>query len=516
MKLIKYSAAVLFILCIAALQTRCSDDLTEITEINYDRVFSPANLEALVINRTNVRLTWTKNSTTESYVIELFENDSLAFDGTPAITISDVTDSMIPYTVEELEGETRYSARVKGVSSATNDSKWSAVTFRTATEYILLPFENEDIAATSVTFRWPAGQSVTEIILEPGNIRHTVTADEVTEGVAIVSGLTGSTEYTVRVLNGAKVRATTTLTTLVDIGDAIAVYPEDDFVAMLAEAEDGYVFALFPGTYGEASTFTVSKNVGIKGVYPYNKPVLKGYFSLQGNSSLTLNAVTLDGEGLKDGNQAIVFSTADATYGDVLLEGCEVRNHVKGLYYLNVKASVESITINNCLMYNIECSGGDFMDSRTGAIRTITLSNSTIYNCALARDMIRYDNASGDFPNITTKIIVDRNTLSNVCNGTSRRLLYVRYSGHQITFTNNLVTETLGIFSNQDATGIPTFGNNNYFNAPGFLPGGSTTSKFFDTIAAQEDPGFKDPATGDFTVTNEVVKAREVGDPRWR
>ena len=513
MKIFKYTSAIVLFIITIAIPTSCSDDLTEITKIDYDRVFSPTKLEATILNRTNVRLKWINNTSAESYTIELFANDSLTFGGSPVITMEGITTT--ENIIENLDGETRYSARVKAVSSKAADSKWTGVFFRTAAEHLLLPFQDGDIASTSVTLRWPAGQQVTDIVLNPGNIIHPVTPEEVAEGIAIVEGLTGETGYTAKVMNGEKVRATVSFTTLVDIGNATPVYPEDDFIAMLASAKDGDAFALFPGTYGDMSTFEVSKSVEIKAVYPYDKPILKGYFSMVDNSSLLLQSIVLDGAGLTNGNQAIVFETAGASYGNITIENCEIRNHVKGVYYLNVAALVESITINNTLIDHVECNGGDLFDSRAGAIKVLTISNSTISNSAIARDMVRYDNASENFPGIESKIIIDRNTIYNVCTGSSRRLLYIRYAGHQITFTNNIIALCGGIFTNQAATQIPTFNNNNYFQSPGFLPAGSSSSKFFDESGLQLDPEFENPGEGNFKVNSIDVNAKRMGDPRW-
>lgn len=518
MRLIKYISALLLALVIILPFSNCSDDLaTEVKEINYDRLFSPTSLSSTVINNVNVRLQWTKNSLAESYSIELFADDSLSFSGSPARTITDVKASQLPYVVEGLDGATRYSARVKAVSSSISESKWSpGVTFKTGTENILLPFEDRDVTAESVTLRWTAGQTATSIVVQPGNITHNVTSSEIVAGVASVSGLNPETEYTAQLMNNDKVRGTVSFKTLVDIGNAIPVTPEDDFLALLQTAEDGDAFALFPGVYGDASKFEVSKNIEIKGVYPFDKPILNGYITISGNSSLTLENIIIDGGDLKDRNQAIIFATADATYGDIIVESCEIRNHVKGLYYLNVAALVESITINNSLLYDIECVGGDFMDSRSGAIKVLKLSNSTISNSAIARDLIRYDNASENFPGITSQIIVDRNTFYNVCNGTSRRLLYVRFADNQITFTNNIVASTLGIFSNESLTGVPAFDNNNYFQAPGFLPGGSTASLIFDDTGISIDPQFENPVSGNFKVKDDDILSLQIGDPRWR
>ena len=66
-----------------------------------------------VQNKTNVRLGWTKVLGADSYVIELFANDSLQFEGSPVTTYNEVTDN--PYTITGLDGETKYSARIKAV-----------------------------------------------------------------------------------------------------------------------------------------------------------------------------------------------------------------------------------------------------------------------------------------------------------------------------------------------------------------------------------------------------------------
>ena len=506
----------LFALCaMLLLNFSCTDDRAEeLISVEYDRLFSPIKIESFIINRTDARLSWTINRDAESYTLEVFADDSLSFTGTPVRNYEGVTGDQLPFYIRDLDGETQYSVRIKSVATGKNESKWSGVTFKTGTENIFQPFLDEDVAATSVTLRWIPGRALTAITLKPGAITHTVTAAEVATGSATIEGLTGETTYIATLHNGAKIRGVMEFMTLVDIGNAIPVHPEDDFPALLASAKEGDAFALFPGTYGSASKFSVNKNIEIKGVYPFNKPVLNGYISLEDGAALLLKDVTLDGTGLADGNQSVVFNTAGLNYGDLRIEGCEIKNYVKGLYYLNVASIVESITINNCLIYNIECNGGDFMDSRAGAIKTITLSNSTVYKSVLARDFIRYDDKSSSFPGITSKIFVNHNTLYGVANG-GKRLLYVRFKGTDISFTNNIVAETTAIFSNQTSTAVPTFGNNNYFNAPGLFTGGSTSSLIFDDSASSENPGFVNATNGDFTVTNELLKAKSTGDPRW-
>ena len=176
--------------------------------------------------------------------MEVFADDSLSFSGTPVRTYDGVTGDQLPFYIRDLEGETQYSVRIKAVATGKNESKWSGITFKTGTENIFQPFLDGDITATSVTLRWIPGRTLTSITLSPGGITHTVTAEEINAGSATIEGLTGETTYTATLRNGAKTRGVMEFMTLVDIGNAIAVYPEDDFLAMLAAANDGDAFAL--------------------------------------------------------------------------------------------------------------------------------------------------------------------------------------------------------------------------------------------------------------------------------
>ena len=313
------------------------------------------------------------------------------------------------------------------------------------------------------------------------------------------------------------------------MGDAIAVTPEDDFAEVLANAKDGDAFALYPGTYSVKETtdgvesiakMVISKSIELKAVRPNDRPVLNGSITLNDGASLLLRQIVMDGTGT-DGSQAIVFNTADAAYSSLTIEDCEIKNYTKGVYYLNVAATVDEITINNSLVHDIECSGGDMLDSRKGAIKALTLSNSTFYNSCAERDFVRYDDASSAFAGITPTITVTHCTLVGISNSASKRLMYVRFKGNQIVFKNNLIASTAALFSNQAKTDAsPEFGKNNYFDAPtagSIITGSGDTATLVveDKDATTLNPGFKDAANGDFTLSHEDLIYNQVGDPRW-
>ena len=57
-----------------------------------------------------------------------------------------------------------------------------------------------------------------------------------------------------------------------------------------------------------------------------------------------------------------------------------------------------------------------------------------------------------------------------------------------------------------------------YFNTVNLISAGSTadaTITWFDTAGTELDPKFADAANGDFTITNDDVKDKKVGAPRW-
>jgi len=507
--------------CLAAtvISAGCTDNIDpEITSLDVSRLFSPVGFEAKVFNKTSVRLNWKEVSKAMTYTVEFAENGNQDFSGTPVKAISNITYDQLPLAVTGFGGETNYSVRVKAVGKEINDSKWISTTFKTDPEQIFYNVDAAGITHNSVILKWPAGEVATSIVLTPGNITHPVTAGEIAAGSASVTGLTGEVTYTAKLMNGTKTRGTIVFTTLIDLGGAIQVKPGDDLKPILEAANANDVFALMPGNY-TALDINISKTVGIKGARPNDKPVLTGtVFFVKDGAGLNLKDLVLDGTGAISGNQTVIYSTAllGGTYSDFTMEGCIIKNYTKGTLYVNVAALIESVTIKNCVYYNIECNGGDFIDFRLGMAKSFTYTGNTAYNSALARDFFRMDaGGSTNFPGITSMINISNNTFNKVCDGTSRRILYIRLASNQITFNKNIIANTLGYYTNQSATNIVAMSNNNYWNAPNFT--GSTTSgaKNDTGVYTALDPGFANASEGNFKVSNTTLIENNIGDPRW-
>ncbi len=509
----------------------CSEPDDEITSATYARNFSPVNVEARVSNKTNVRLSWAAVEGATSYNIEVFANDSLTFAGTAAKTFTGITAS--PYTVTGLEGETQYSFRIQAVTDGneSRNSKWSGVYAKTEAEQIMKSVAEEDIKGTSVTLRWEAGQAAATITLTGGAepVVYNITAADIAAGAATITGLTPETSYkAIMTAASGKTRGNASFKTSIELAENdILVKAGSDIAQAIKDAPEGYRLIIEPGEYGiskggdEPAEFggsvKVSKKLSIKGLRQADHPIIKGRIEVE--ADLDIDQVSFDGTGT-DGGQAFNF-TGEANIDHLTITNSEITNYTKGCIYINKPIVVNSITIDNCIISNIECSGGDFFDSRAGGYNSFTLTNSTIYNSAAKRDVFRMDDASGNV-SATPVIKVDHCTFSGVGNGAANyRFFYVRFAGNKITFTNNLVCDFNNKrgFANQSSTDAePTLAGNYYWNTQNLISiadGNTEKITWFDADGKTADPLFADAAKGDFTITNEDVKAAKVGDPRW-
>ncbi|WP_264553580.1 DUF5123 domain-containing protein [Flavobacterium sp. N2038] len=490
-----------------------------LTDIGADRAFSPIGLTTKVRNQTTVELNWTVNEEADHYVVE-FSADDKEFK-TIYKTIN-VAPKELPVSVQ-LEGETTYSIRVKAVSATgLDDSKWTVTTATTLTEQIFFPVQDADIEAKQVTLRWTPNSNVTQITVAPGDITHVITAAEKTAGVAVVTGLTGETNYTATLLNGTKKRGVVTFKTGIDIGTGILVKPEDDLNAKIAESPANSVLVLMPGDYKAfTGEIVLNKPITIRGLRPGDKPKLHVRFTANvGMTSLSLIDLESEGSGVGDTN-FITISGASTTYNDILISGCYIHDYLRALVYGNASAAkLASFTVDNSIVKNVNTNAqADFIDFRNTYVANITVKNSTFDSCSVGRDFVRADAvapANGfSGTGLTTTVLIDSCTLYKVSNTAApKRILYVRFATNASTVRNTLITNTTAIYTNQPTTVMPVFSKNYYFAAPSFIDSAITNNKI-DSSATTADPQFVNAAEGNFTVKNQTMIDNKIGDPRW-
>lgn len=505
--------------------TAC-EDIDDIKELNLDRLLSPTNLTARVRDKVNIELTWDEMDRAQSYVIEVFKEDP-DFTGT---AISTLESEKATYTVTGLEGETSYSIRVKSVAEGITDSKWVSATRSTDAEQILLEVAEEDLTASEVTLRWPAGQVATEIIITPNDVAaHRVTSDEIAAGAATIKNLKSETTYTATLKNGDKTRGTMTFTTLVDLDGATAVYPGDDLATIIATAEANATIVLLPKDGNNEFIFkdatetiktleiTLNKDITIKGLYPENRPTTNIKFILNGCNNLKLENLNLtSSEG------GTIITVRDSNGGNIAVTNCDVTGFGTLLVEDGnvVLGTINTFTVDNCIFHDM-ASGNRlvYYQKLKSFIAEFTLKNSTFYNCCSGADFIRFDrhDIKGNIVNVINC------TLYGI-EATSKGVIYIRSkSAGNKDFTAN-ITKCLFAkmsdkvyFSQDTKTDNLIFTSNYYFEAPSLLtiPEGGA-GKIVDATGITLDPGFADAANGNFKVSNQTIIDNEIGDPRWR
>lgn len=516
--------------------TSCSEPMDEIENLIFDRDFSPINLEASNVNETAATIKWTASAGARAYRMEVFADDSLTFAGTATATHETEATSI---ALKALVYDTKYSVRVMALDSTNEkrNSKWSTVYFRTNAQQILHSIGKYDAKDRYVNLSWPAGEQVTQVVVyaKDGTVVKTqaLTAEQIANGKATIDGLTPLTNYSVKLFNGNKQRGNRSFTTILDLNGATVVSPGDDLAEAIKNAPVNATIALYDTIYtvgsetaGKAGAAAVDKNISIMGIYASSPATIKGRFELKDGAALTIKNVILDGADNATPDQVFNYKTADAHYGALTVENSEIKNYAKGFYYLNVSATVDAIRIDNCLIHDIECDGGDMFDCRSGYIKTLTLSNNTIWNCAQERDFIRYDDKATLFGNPVPVINLTSNTIYNCLNkANGKRLLYIRFNGkadkQQITVANNLFVNTQAVYTNQNGTATPTYKNNYYFGCSNanLFAASNTEEKLYwngDTSGSNgANPQLANPTKGNFTIGNADVSKLSVGASRW-
>lgn len=515
----------------------CDDNIDPIIDkLEYNRLFSPTDINAIVRDQINVEISWTLQDSADFYTVE-FSNDSLEFSS--IIRTVKVLPDELPLQ-EAFASEEQYSARVKGESdNGLVESKWTTISFKTDAENIFLPLTDNKIRKNAATLNWPVDSEVTHFIITPGELRRDITIEEKAAGEAIITGLDFATEYKVVMYNGTspKQRGAVTFTTL---PEGITLVPSDDLNEIFANAEDGEIFLLEGGTYATQGLINISKSITLKGLSSSNRPVLNVQFViLEGVTDVTISGLELRGK-----------YTDTATSGDMLLDhtiqitpidgtdlgnfemiNCLVSQYNKSFIGASSGAwTIANVVVNSCVVDSIYGNGGDIIDFRKSFAENISIVNSTFSNCSIdgnKRQFIRFDGSDKgpntyDDGNHTPTIEVNSCTFYSVLNfenSSAQQFFYVRWinTDEVLISTNNLFVNMGTTVYGRDSrceTTQKTFGNNNYVNAAGLYD--NSMIVYDDSSHTELDPGFTDATNGDFTISNQTLIDNAVGDLRWR
>ena len=224
--------------------------------------------------------------------------------------------------------------------------------------------------------------------------------------------------------------------------------------------------------------------------------------------------------------------------GALTLNGCNITGVNNNLVYdNNKKYCLESLVINNCVIKltssaTTNITGNAIVYFKAGYANTLSVKNSTLWNAgdADAKYFVQYNNSGrADRAGYDKQYVTFQNsTFYNIAKA-GQWANYTGFNGQKYTIfnvTNNIFVNcgnkevARRIMGGRGASNYPagqvTFGNNTYmFNGEFESVSGIVDPYDMSGTAIEEDPGFKDAANGDFTVSGATQLSRKTGDPRW-
>lgn len=565
------------LLCAGVVFTSCSNDPdAPMDNIPYERVLTPLNFTAEVVasKGTDITFSWSSMENADGYVLQIFasEDDLVApnYDEEVPYAEFEVAADNIPYTVEGLEVDKTFWARLRATSNTIGDSKWAELEESVSTSAVrdaLDPFVVER-TESSITIAWTDAadkMDLTSVRVEKvtpaegdEDVLIALTDDQKSAAQAVIEGLEACVNYKFTLLFGksgsrgvvtAWTRPSTAGFNTVNTVEAIynAINGTIGDVKLLVEySETAYDFSALIGEGG----LSINCNPYIIGETTEDGKMpqfVQFGLSLGADvTSVRLEDIYVDGNGVIGhfiNNEAAKLSSLEFV-------NSELTNSTKGIIYTSDKNAVDAVgiekfLISGCYMHDINATGsvgGDFIDLRSGSYPDIEVVNSTFYACA--RTFLRTDKSDPakvalnkvNVKNCTFNYVVATNTSSN-----NQGLLYVGTTTgvQEFNLSNcvllNMYNDAEGtdagkgwvrIARNSKDSYAPVCSANIYYNlgvdffTPAAYQMGTTTACDETYCLAEggmiltDDPCVNSEA-GKLYLTNGIIAANRAGDPRW-
>lgn len=391
--------------------------------------------------------------------------------------------------------------------------------------------------AEPVTVTWNAVPGAASYSFSFGSISTEVTGTEYTIPADAFSVL-GSGGYPVTVIanpaegdiyNTASSAGTATISVVKGSSGPASVSTVAELFQYVAA---GQPVELKTGTY-DFTTATGISGLNDDGVYTITNNLemtaaegatvtVKGAFKLgAGAQEVTLDGITFNGNN-KDINTFIEGTEVSETKS-VTVRNCEITAYNKSIFNGpgDITPTYGVIEFDNNYIHDIGNSSGGGFDVREGSMTSFTLTDNVIWNGM--REFVRFDKAITDLD----KVDISHNTIDKITGGSGNQGYFIRIqataaSGIDISY--NVIMNSpqdLGSKSNYYFVHNNTTSNNsgkvhtkyNYF-------WGCTKSGWFSAMnqetaigggAVLEDSPVQDETAGNFTITDETVKAAGAG-----
>ena len=225
--------------------------------------------------------------------------------------------------------------------------------------------------------------------------------------------------------------------------------------------------------------------------------------------NIVIENLTLVGD---DANNLINVGAASVV-NSLTVRNCDVSHVKKSVFYGNADgSSFQAVVFSNLMLTELGAGQGT-IDIRKGAYNVLTVENCTIVG---GRDFIRADAGK-----VTGAVNIVNNTFDGVTLNNGNGILYVRSTPESYVFKNNLFLNENGdnnLLSKSGATVPSTVAGNFFYNcvAEKFWTGPVTQEIALANggVILASDP-VKDAAAHDYTLTDALCLASNVGAARW-
>jgi hypothetical protein len=537
----------------------CQEQSEMVETLDFSREFSPLDIQIESVNHNSATVSWkAMKGSTEHFVIQIFQDDSLAFAG------ESLAEQAFDYTyaakLTNLLPEIRYSLRLKTIGETDAEtSKWHGVTFKTTSEQIMTGVKN--VKATLVTVKWTAGETATHLLFtsegEP-EIRMDLTADDIAAGIKTLekNTLKSNKTYLVSIYNGIGRRGRLTFNTLYKPEDAIEVPVGGDLAAITGDAgnigRNIYLPEGFTYNVSASAGIPIAGNMSIYGDPDADiKPVITlsstsggaRVFQLPASADEVLFAnLNIVGPGSGAGTSVLDQDLAKAAEALVDLktirfDNCDMSGFGRSLIRLRSAAGsnpIGLVSLNNCYCEGFGTNSGDngsyaffTLNTASSGIENITVTNSTFQT-----QYHSFINAPATSPNTSPakNVTIENCTFNDIITGPtgSTARYFIDGNGNTgLTVTiNNIILGKAGtgdaattkaaqyrVGTGSSITVMGSYKTSDHSTSPAtadFASGVSSYSRSSTDL-------WTDPVVGDFSFKDaDFAGKTSSGDPRWR
>ena len=535
MKNLKYIAGSGALALLASLGClSCTDGNDWDVDGSHDRLFSVVSSSLSVsAETTTAEVKWSKTPGTEYYVVEVSKDslyDEVAMSGANA-TVFGEDKSIVesPFTLNDLDSDSKYFIRIKALSAEKTESKWTYLekySFETKAEQILDGPTN--VTGHSAVVSWDSKLAVTSLTIhkdgEPEAQRIMLTDADTSIGTYKLTDLEAKTTYVVSIWNGEVHRGTITFTTteaypegydvvtvestdmLNDLltnpsnyitdnaGNMVLVFPKGSSISLLGEENQLTIPAtlksvVFWGEAGGDRAVFMPKGLGFEGAHE------------------TVRFYNLDIQNESSGADYVINQNVNGTITRLSIEDCRV-SKTRGVLRVQGDGglgSIDDFTISNTVLTDI----GSYAIVNTKlsgfTLKTINFTNSTFDTVNAGGVIItQQDNIAMNINDctfyncvLTTKSFIDINKMSGVTVTVNKTII-----GQLYGYADGSTIKAYSVKNIATANDVYTTSDCPYTS-------GYDWGTILEKTSAQL---FADPENGDFHIKDGALS---VGDPRW-